>query len=248
MRKILFLFCIFTAFLQATPFYQNPSPEAVYSWLQRQEIEKTPKEDWPFVSSLATTFIAQTIKTHPGYAEFFAKDFPRFSSREKSIFSQAFSAAGIKNCHLQGNECFKTVPLSELDHLEFKSGHDFDLMVVSFLATGNEVFLRQVMAFLNSDPELLFLAYEWHNRQALAKLLEELTGRAELPDESEFLDILSSWSKKKHEQFALKITAWHCLTLIAGEDPSAEEKISQLCRNNPSLDYRGTLTKLLDGV
>ncbi len=246
MKKVLILFCICQAFLHAAPFYQNPSPEAAYQWLQKQEISRAKQEDWPFVSSLATTFIAQVIKAHPDYTESFTRDLPRFSAMEKSIFLQAFSTAGIQNPSLQGNEISQTVSLSELDHLEFKSGHDFDLMIVSFLATGNELFLSQPMAFLNSDPELLFFAYEWNNRQMLTKLLKELTGRAELPDEAEFLDNISSWPKKKQMLFALKLTAWKCLDFIKTLDPTAEEKISQLCKNNPKLDYQGTLRILLN--
>lgn len=246
MKKVFFLFCICKCLLQAAPFYQNPSPEAVYQWLQIHKVEQTQQEDLPFVSSLATTFIAQVIKVHPDYTESFIQGLPRFSAMEKSIFSQAFSIVGIQNPSLQGTEVSQAISLSELDHLEFKSGHDFDLMIVSFLATGDELFLSQPMAFLSSDPELLFFTYEWNNRQFLAKVLEKLTGQSELPDEAEFLDVLHSWPKEKQELFVLKLAAWKCLEFIKGEDPTAEEKISQLCKNNPRLDYQGTLTKLLN--
>ena len=142
--------------------------------------------------ALLSTFIAQVIKVHPEYIESFAKDFARLSPIEKSIIFQAFSTMGIQDSRVQGTKICQIMPLSELDHLEFKTGHDFDLMVVSFLATGDETFLRQPMAFLNSDPELLFFTYEWYNRQALTEFLKELTGQTELPDQAEFLEDLRS--------------------------------------------------------
>src|SRR4051812_3871547 len=93
MKKWLFLFCSCAVYLGAFPFYQNPSPESAYMWLQEQEIEQTTAEDRPFVLSLATTFIAQIVKTHPDYIEPFAQDFPHFSPLKKSIFQHAFSSA-----------------------------------------------------------------------------------------------------------------------------------------------------------
>ena len=214
-------------------------------WLQEQAIEETNAKNRPFALSLATTFIAQVVKTHPDYIERFAQDFPHFSPLKKSIFQRAFSLAEIKDTRIPENETSPIMPLSELNHLEFKSGDDFDLMIVSFLATGNELFLSQPMAFLNSDPELLFFAYEWNNRKFLSKLLKELTGQTKLPDEAEFQDTLDSWPQQKKVQFSLRLVAWHCLDIIKGEDPTAEKKISELCKNDPRIDYQGTLTNLL---
>jgi hypothetical protein len=245
MKKCLLFFCAYIVCLNAAPFYQNPSPEAAYHLLQTGQIDQVAEVDKPFVLDLATTFIAQIIKVHPDYAEAFARDFSQLSAAEQEIFLQAFAMIGIQDPRVQGNGNYQILPLSRLDHLEFKTGHDFDLMVVSFLATGDEVFLRQPMAFLNSDPELLFFAYEWNNRQALSKLLEELTGQSKLPDENEFLDILKEWPNEKQVQFTLKLTAWKCLDFIRGEDPTAEEKISQLGKTDPLLDYQGTLANLL---
>jgi hypothetical protein len=239
MKKLILLFCFCKAFLHADPFYQNPSPEAVYQWLDKKGFNQATENDLPRTSLLATTFIAQVIKAHPNYTETFARDFPRFSSMEKAFFSQAFSTAGIQDPSLQGDEISPIVSLSELDHLEFKSSDDFDLMCVSFIATGDELFLSQLMAFLNTDPEFLPLAHEF--RQLLDKNENELT-----LDDIKFVETIKSWSKEKQELFILKLTAWKCLDFIKAEDPSAEEKISQLCKNNPKLDYQGTLTKLLN--
>ncbi len=246
MKKYFLLFCVYAIYLNADPFYQSPSPEAAHQWLQAQKIDQASEEDRPFGLSLATTFIAQIIKIHPDYIESFARDFAHLSSQEQTVFLQAFSIMGVQDPRVQGNEIYPIMPLSRLDHLEFKTGHDFDLMIISFLATGDKLFLSQPMAFLNSDPELLFFTYEWNNRQALSKLLKELTGQSELPDESEFLDVLHSWPKEKQKQFVLRLAAWKCLDFIAGEDPTAQEKISQLCKTNPLLDYQGTLAKLLN--
>ncbi len=245
MKKWLFLFCICGIYLNAVPFYQNPSPENAYTWLEKQKIEQATENDRPYVLSLAATFIAQILKVHPDYIERFAQDFSHFSPLQKSIFQQAFSSAQIKDARIQEDETSSTMPIFKLDHLEFKSGHDFDLMVTSYLATGNENFLSQPMAFLNSDPELLFFTYEWHNRQFLTQFLKEVTGRSELPDEAEFSDQLKSWTENKLQQFILTMAAWHCLDLIKREDPTAAQKISKLCQDNPKIDYQGTLAKLL---
>lgn len=252
MKKWFFLLCICIANVHAAPFYQTPNPDAAYRWieayLEAKEIEQIAEENRFFVLSLATTFIAQVIKTHSEYVESFAQNFSCFSPLEKSIFVQAFSTMGIQDPRVQGTELCEITSIASLDHLEFKRGHDFDLMIVSYLATGDELFLRQPMAFLNSDPELLLFAYEWHNRLFLNEIIHPLIGqRTELPDEAEFSDILNSWPKEKLHQFALKIAAWHCLDLIQKEDPTASEKIFQLCKTNPMLDYPGTLIKLLGG-
>ncbi len=130
--------------------------------------------------------------------------------------------------------------------MEFKTGHAFDLMIVSFLATGDDRFLIQPMAYLNADPELLFFAYEWNNRQALSHMLKELTGQSELPDEAEFMSILQGWSREKQQQFVLRLAAWKCLDFIKGEDPSAKDRICQLCKLDPTIDYQDTLQRWLD--
>lgn len=234
MKKILTFLCICNALLHATPFYYNPSVEATHEWLEAQHLNEAPEKDLPFAMLLGSIFIAQVIKTHPEYAEPFQQNFSDLSQMEQSIFLKAFSIVKDENL------------LSELDHLEFKSGDDFDFIIVSFLATGDPRFLKQVMTFLNADPELLFFSYEWRNRQFLAQLLERLTGQTQLPDEAEFLAILESWPQNKQQLFVLKLAAWKCLDIIMAEDPTAEETIAQLCESNPSLDYQGTLTNLLE--
>lgn len=246
MKKWIFLFCVCAVYVNAVPFYKTPSVEAAYEWLQAQKIDEVTEEDRPYVLSLAATFIAQIIKVHPEYIECFAQNFAHFSPQKQLVFWQAFSTLGIQDLRIQGTEVCHITPLSKLNNLKFKTGHDFDLMVVSFFATGDELFLSQPMAFLNSDPELLFFAYEWNNRQYITELLKQLTGQTELPDEAEFSAILHSWPQKKQEQFVLRLAAWKCLDLIKSEDPSAEEKISQLCKTNQALDYQGTLSKILN--
>lgn len=245
-KKMLILFFVSAIYLNAGPFYQNPSPKAAYEWIQEKKIEQVPAQDRSFVLSLATTFIAQIIQLHPDYIESFITDFAHFSAQEKNVFVQAFSIFGIQDPRIKEKQLFQEMPLSRLDILEFKTGHDFDLMVVSFLATGDERFLKSTMAFLNSDPELLFFTFEWNNRRAISQLLKELTGQSELPDDGEFLDILRNWPREKQKQFALRMAAWNCLELIRKEDPTAEEKISRICKIDPVLDYRGTLEEILN--
>lgn len=230
MKKWLILFCICTACLHATPFYQNPSPEAVYEWLELNKSKQAPEEDWPFVP-LAAIFIAQVLKVHPSYAETFSRDFLHFSSVEQSIFLHAFSIAGIQDSRISDTQISQTLSLSELNHLEFKSINHLQSMAISFIATGDEFFLVQLMAFLNSDPETLFLVYR-HFEKFLAA-------------EAEFLKILASWPKRMRVEFVLKAFAFHCLNFIMKEDPMAEEKISQLRETDPKLDYLGTLVKII---
>jgi hypothetical protein len=99
MKKCLFFF-LYAICLSATPFYQNPSPEAAYHWLASQKIHQSTEEDRPFILSLTTAFIAQIVKLHPDYIETFAQDFAHLSSEEKVVFSQAFAAAGIQDSRI----------------------------------------------------------------------------------------------------------------------------------------------------
>lgn len=243
MKKWVFLFSICALYLNAVPFYQNPSPEAAYQWLREQNLDQKDETQMPFALSAAATYMGQVIKMHPDYAETFASDFAGHSPFVKSIFAQAFAAAGIQDPRVPVEEA---TPLSDLDHIEFKSGHDFDLMIMSFLTTGDELFLTQPMAFLNSDPELLFYAYEFENRQALQQFAKEVLGiEAEVPDDDHFFDTINNWPQEKRLQFALRMTAVKCLGFMRQLDPTADEKITQLREANPNLDYPGTLAKIL---
>lgn len=245
MKKWIFLFCICTIYLRAVPFYENPSPEKAYQWLQENEIELAPAADWPRVVSLGATFIAQIIKTHPDYSEIFAQDFPYFSPLKKTIFRYAFALTGIQDTRIPETDISQMGSLSELDHMNFSSGHDFDLMFLSYIATGNELFIIQPMALLNSDPELLFYVYELHNRKFLNELVEEMTGQVDRTSETELYEMFRSWPREDQEQLVLRIAAWQCLDFIKKEDATAEGKISALCKNNPSIDYLGTLSEIL---
>ena len=245
MKYVFLILFLFSSSVFAQPPYQNPSPQAVYSYMNDggDSLEGVSSG----VQTMLTVFVAQVLKTHPEYAKTFIQDLPSFSKIKKSIFLNALVTAGIQDPIVQNQKISPPISLDSLDHMQFSSGLEFDLMVVSFLATGDEIFLTQPMAFLNEDPEILFLAYEFHNRLAVTRALNLIQGKETQPDFSDFFPKIEKWPQKRKERFSLTLAAWTCLDVIKSKDPTAAEKIATLCKKNPRLDYLGTVNKILKG-
>jgi len=218
-----------------------------------QEINQDDKKRY---LDIATFFIAQVLKKHPDYIAMYAKNFSMLSFYEKAIFLRGIRSAGIKHELLSSISDKKMmelvndpdlITLSDLSHLQPKEGGDLDFFWVSFFATGDEIYIRKIVEILNRDDEILFVAYEWLNREQMAEMLSSL-GEKTSPNYSDLQKHIEMQSKKRKDyrsQVSIGVAALWSLDANARQDPTIAQIIQKIIKDDPSLDYWKKITKAL---
>jgi hypothetical protein len=250
--RIWLLFCV--AYLHAVPFYQQPNLEGAYQGIEQLLLEnmwdERSSEDNSYRSFLASVFVANVMKVHPELIEGFISEYPSLSTVKKQIVEQGLKIAKIDDARIPISSASPNFDLARLDQFEIMYDYDLDLLRVSYLATGNETYLATIMRFLNSDPELLVINYELDNSQFLIDLIPKIVDEPDISglisSRDELLDLIQNLDPETKMQFIFNRSAHFALSIIKRDDPTAAEKIDRLCDSRSDLNYRETLTTIIN--
>ncbi|MEI6242829.1 MAG: hypothetical protein WCP39_05425 [Chlamydiota bacterium] len=208
--------------------------------------EEKDQNDKQHVLNVATIFMAQVLKNHPEYLNQYVQNFSNLSFYEKAVFLRGIRSAGMDHALLHNlsdkklQELVNDPNLLALSQLQVKQAGDLDYLWASFFATGDETYILQIIKILNRDDELLFLAYEWINREQVAQIRSSLEGTTTPPDYSDLKKIIEKQSSKRKDyqtQFLISLTALKSLEDSSTQDPNVGDIIKKIIENDPSLDY-----------
>jgi hypothetical protein len=208
--------------------------------------EEKNQDDKQHVLNVATIFMAQVLKNHPKYMDQYSRNFFNLSFYEKAIFLRGIRSTGMNHYLLYNltdknlQELVKDPNLITLSHMQVKQAGDLDYLWASFFATGNEIYIRQIIEILNREDDLLLLAYEWINREQVAQIQSSLEGKSTPPDYSDLKKIIEMQSSKQKDyqtQFLISLAALRSLEGFSMQDPTLSEIIQNIIENNPELDF-----------
>lgn len=125
---------------------------------------------------MVATFLQQIYLRHP---EFFKNLNLSGLSPQSSAILAAAAASVDPNSHLVKNvspdilsksHMIKMITPQEWRSFVIKEVRELDLAIVSFKATGDNIFLIKVLEAINQNDEALILGYEFNNRRYLNQL------------------------------------------------------------------------------
>ena len=206
---------------------------------------------------MAGVFVGQVIRSHPEYLNRYLQNYASLSMCQKAVLLRGIRVAG------RDHEVLKTIEDPKLRKLVFvgdvtsfeglqnfhiKQPEDLDLLWVSFFATGERTYLRQIIKFLDLDDEVLFFGYELINRREVAKRVSQLTGKHVPPNTKDLYQHFEKRDREspgfKNRAFTVSAALWS-LESNAKQDQVVRKIAGEITTGEPRLDYWKRINRML---
>lgn len=161
------------------------------------------------------------------------KNFSDFPLNKKTVYLRAIQSVGLEHellTHLLDKELEEKVSsspllsLSGLNPLLIKQGNEIDYLWVSFFATGQTSYIRQVLENLNRDDRLLKLADDLGDKESETYI-------------ENFINAFLSLSEGDQLQFLIASHALFTMTIYARADQHLEKTIQEMIKEEDSLNF-----------